>query len=91
MGLDIGLGGGILAVIIALLAYVFKLRGDKALNEAEVIAEKEELERRQQAFKNDAKIVENLKAVNSEAQKVEDENQARKGKRPSGDFGDRRL
>lgn len=89
--MDIGGGGFILAIILALLAYVFKLRGDNAFTKAEKESAEYELEQRKKQAQVEHNIQDELAKIEAESDKVADENESAKGSRPSGNFGDRRL
>jgi hypothetical protein len=83
---------GVLAsIFLGLLAYVFKLRGDSAMKDAEKM-ELEQAVEQQSANKNKEVEIRNaVETVKAEANKVDEENAKTKGSRPSGNFGDRRL
>lgn len=88
---EIGAGGFLLGIILALLAYVFKLRGDNAFSKAKNADLKEKLEQQQQQAQVEHQIQDELAKVEIESNKVANENESAKGSRPTGNFGDRRL
>lgn len=83
--------GVLVPVILGLLAYVFKLRGDSAMKDAEKMDLEQVVEKQAANHNKEVEIRNAVENVKAEANKVDEENAKAKGSRPSGNFGDRRL
>jgi hypothetical protein len=81
----------LLIVFLAMLAILFKMRGDKYLSEAEKQTSEMELEQRKEAAKVAREIFEATQRANARANEVERENNSARDTKPSGEFGDPRL